>query len=75
MSPAAQTEEAEDATNSIASSRGTPNVFVSDGVAVEEATGEAVVEVKEESSAPYCVEHRPYIPLQSAQEALTRVCA
>lgn len=58
-------------------------MFVSDaGVAVEEATGETINEPQEDASntnamaieIPHSVEHQPYIPLASAQDALTRVC-
>lgn len=81
--PALMTEETDDATNSIASGRGTPDVFVSDtGVAVEKATGETINEPQEDASdttavaieIPHSVEHQPYIPLVSAQDALARVC-
>lgn len=77
-------EEPDDATNSVTSGRGTPDVFVSDtGVAVEEATGETINEPQEDAVSsstnamaieiPHSVEHQPYIPLASAQDALTRV--
>ena len=73
--PALPTEEADDATFSIASGRGTPDVFVSDGVAVEKATGETVNESQGNHGLeiPHSVEHQPYIPLTSAQDALARV--
>lgn len=59
-------------------------MFVSDtGVAVEEATGETINELQEDAVSsstnamaieiPHSVEHQPYIPLASAQDALTRV--
>ena len=83
VSPALNTEEADDATNSTVSGRHTPDVFINDGVAVEKATGEKSVEVQEDSSTvnaatapievPHCVDHQPYIPLQSAQDALAKV--
>jgi hypothetical protein len=63
-------------------------VFVSDtGLAVEEATGEMINVPQEPDHAaessntnkmaieiPHSVEHEPYIPLASAQDALIRVC-
>lgn len=82
VSPALNAEEADDTTNSTTSGRYTPDVFISNGVAVEKASGEKIVEVEEDNSAtnagpievPFCVDHQPYIPLQSAKDALTRVC-
>ena len=86
--PAVETEEADDATNSATSERGgTPDVFISDtGLAVEATTGEMINKPQEaavETSSlnankmaieiPHSVEHEPYIPLASAQDALTRV--
>ena len=58
-------------------------MFVSDtGVAVEEATGETINEPQEDTlnantmaiEIPHSVEHQPYIPLASAQDALAKVC-
>lgn len=82
--PLLPTEEAGDAAITVSSGRGTLDVFVSsEGVAVEEATGEMISESQESCSdslqdraqleIPHSVEHAPYIPLASAQEALTRV--
>lgn len=58
-------------------------MFVSDtGLAVEAATGEMINEPPVDTSSnankmaieiPHSVEHEPYIPLASAQDALTRV--
>ena len=56
-----------------------PDVFITDRVTVEEATGETVIEsVNEEDpvirlDVPHCVEHHPYIPLEMAQKAIARV--
>ncbi len=58
-------------------------MFVSDtGVAVEKATGEIINGPQEDVldttamaiEIPHSVEHQPYIPLASAQDALARVC-
>lgn len=83
MSSAPHIEEADDAASSITRGRDTPDVFIGGGVAtIEEATGEKVVELEDDNLAtdaaarievPKCVEHQPYIPLQSAQAALSRV--
>ena len=61
-------------------------MFVSDtGLTVEAATGEMINELQEATvdtslnankmaiEIPHSVEHEPYIPLASAQDALTRV--
>ena len=78
VSPAPPTDEADCASSSVTSR---VDVFISDGVKVEETTGEQVVESMDDSTSstvsrlevPHCVEHQPYIPLQTAQMAIERV--
>ena len=78
VSPAATNEEVDGTSSSSVISRvDTPDVFINDRVTVEEATGETVMDkdnpVISRLEVPHCIEHHPYIPLETAQKAIARV--